>query len=86
MHLLMGEMEIKDATYDAATMTFSLTAQRPPGEHGTAFVYAPKGVYIKNFDGLHIAKDGRDSSLVIGVPLEFDASGTATREIQFGVL
>jgi hypothetical protein len=86
MHLLMGEMEIDEAVYDSDTLTFRLQAKRPAGEKGMAFVYAPDNLYVKNFEGLHIAKDGRDNSLVIGVPLQFDANGMAAREIRFGVL
>jgi hypothetical protein len=86
MHLLMGEMEIEEAVYDSHALTFRLKAKRAAAEKGMAFVYAPDNLYVKNFEGLHIAKDGRDNSLVIGVPLQFDADGTAGREIRFGVL
>jgi urease beta subunit len=86
MHVMMGEMEIAKISYDATTMTCRITANRPAGERGMVFVYAPDDVYVKNFDGLHIAKDGRDNSLVIGVPMLFDQTGSACREIQFGKL
>jgi len=86
MHLMMGEMEIEEASYSAADMTFSLRASRPAGETGMAFIHAPSNVYVKNFEGLHIAKDGRDDSLIIGVPLQFDHAGRASRNIQFGLL
>jgi len=86
MHVMMGEMEIANYSYDAATMTCRLTANRPAGERGMVFIYAPDDVYVKNFDGLHIAKDGRDNSLVIGIPMLFDQSGSYCREIQFDKL
>jgi hypothetical protein len=86
MHLMMGEMEIEQASYDPDTMIFHLRATRPSGESGTAFIHAPNNVYVKNFEGLHLAKDGRDNSLVIAVPLVFDDQGHAAKEIHFGIL
>jgi hypothetical protein len=86
MHVMGGEMEVEDCSYDAASMICRLRAHRPAGERGMAFVYAPKTVYIKNFDGLHVAKDEATSSLIIGVPLVFDTCGFAGREIRFGHL
>ena len=71
---------------DAETMTFRLKASRPDGHRGMAFIHAPDDVYVKNIDGLHIAKDGRDNSLVIGIPLVFDETESASREIRFGKL
>lgn len=86
MHLTMGEMDIQEAAYDPAAMIFRLRARRPAGETGMAFIHAPDNVYVKDFDGLHIAKDGRDNSLIIGLPLEFDQSEQAARDIHFGSL
>ncbi|NLE29978.1 MAG: hypothetical protein GX629_09950, partial [Phycisphaerae bacterium] len=86
MHVMMGEMEIPEYSYDAGSMICRLKANRPADPRGMVFVYAPDTVYIKNFDGLHIARDGTDNSLVIGVPLVFDAGGIAEREIRFGNL
>lgn len=86
MHVMGGEMEIEEFSYDATSMTCRLRANRPAGERGMVFVHAPDSVYVKNFDGLHVAKDARDNSLVIGVPLVFDANGHASKEIRFGKL
>jgi hypothetical protein len=86
MHLMMGEMEIEEASYDPSTMIFRLRSVRPPGEKGTAYIYAPDNVYVKNFEGLRLAKDGRDNSLIIAVPLDFNDHGRATKEIHFGIL
>ena len=47
-----------------------------------AFVYAPENICVKNIDGLHIAKDSKTNSLVIGVPLRFEQN-FIDREINF---
>ena len=86
MHLTMGEMDLLHAHFDEATMTFHLEARRPAGETGMAFVRAPDNLYVINFDGLHVAKDGRDQSLLIGVPLTFGETCEAQCEIRFGLL
>ena len=86
MHLLMGEMEITKFTWNAETMICSFTATRPENHHGSVFIHAPSNVFIKNIDGLHIAKDGRDNSLIISVPIHFDSTKQFSRQITFAPL
>lgn len=86
MHVFMGEMEILDSKYDASEQTLAFTATRPPKEMGTVFVHAPNDVYVKNFEGLHIAKDARDNTLIIAAPLKFEKEHVVRREIKFGKL
>ncbi len=71
MHLLMGEVEITHVDWDPAAGTLAATAVRPAGERGSVFVHAPPGLRVADPRGFHIAKDGRDASLVIRVPLAF---------------
>jgi hypothetical protein len=85
MHMTMGEMDVEDAAWSPETKTFRVRAVRPAGEKGGVYVHAPDNVHVVNFEGLHIAKDGRDNSLVIYIPLDF-TDGVAGREIVFGSL
>ena len=85
MHLLMGETDVTVAAWDEESATFTLEAERPEGEQGSAYVYAPKTVCVKNPEGLYVAKDGRDDSLVIRVPFVFEG-GPLRRTIRFGRL
>ena len=85
MHMTMGEMDVQEASYNPGTRTLRVKAARPAGEKGGVYVYAPDNVHVVNFEGLHIAKDGRDNSLVIYIPFDF-ADGVAGRDIVFGSL
>ena len=71
MHIMMGEIEITEFSYDPKKMVCSFRVERPVGETGTLFIYVPVNLCVKNIDGLHIAKDGITNSLIIGVPLRF---------------
>lgn len=71
MHLLMGEVELLEYAWDPATMTLSGRAIRPVGETGNLFINAPEGLRVKNPEGLWIAKDARDRTLIIRVALRF---------------
>jgi hypothetical protein len=81
----MGEMDVQDASYHPDTRTFRVKAVRPAGEKGGVYVYAPDDVHVVNFEGVHIAKDGRDNSLVLYIPFDFK-DGVAERDIVFGSL
>ncbi|MFA5646018.1 MAG: hypothetical protein WDA18_06675 [Candidatus Ratteibacteria bacterium] len=72
MHLLMGEMELFDCHWDSDTRSLSGAAFRPAGERGSIFLSAPSGLKVKDHRGLSVAKDGRDDSLIIRVPLIFE--------------
>jgi hypothetical protein len=71
MHVMQGQTELTDVRWDAETMTLSGKAMRPAGETGNLFVHAPKGLCVTHPEGLWIAKDGRDETLVIRVQLQF---------------
>lgn len=71
MHIMMGEMELPDFSYDRERMLCRFRAERPAGEAGMIFIFVPENISIKNIDGLHIAKDAPTNSLVIGMPLHF---------------
>jgi hypothetical protein len=86
MHVLMGEAEISDFRYDPDSMTCTLTATRPRGNTGMAVIHAPAHVRVDNCDGVHLAKDGRDDTLIIGIPLDFTDSDRITRTLQFSAL
>jgi hypothetical protein len=86
MHVLMGEVEIAEFVYDADSMVCGFTATRPQGRSGMVFLHAPADLRVENFDGLHIAKDGRDGSLIIGVPLDFADGDPIDCRIQFAPL
>lgn len=72
MHLLQGYVELQNVCWEARTLTLSGRATRPAGFPGTIYVAAPAGLAVKNPQGYHIAKDGRDDSLII------------TRQFTFG--
>jgi len=82
MHVMMGEMELPEFSYDSKTMTCRFRAERPAGEHGMVFIYVPENICVKNIDGLHIAKDGKTNVLIVGVPLIFKKN-FIEREINF---
>lgn len=86
MHVLMGEAEITAFSYDPATMICDIATTRPQGQSGMVFIHAPTDLRVVNFDGLHIAKDGHDDSLIIGVPLSFDDTEHIESRIEFAPL
>jgi len=71
MHVMQGRVELASVSWDAKTMTLSGTATRPAGETGNLFVIAPKGFCVTNPQGLWIAKDGNDQSLIIRCQFAF---------------
>jgi len=64
-------------------MECCLTVERPKGESGTLFLYAPENIYVKETDGLHISKDGNYNTLVIAIPLKFKKK-VVEKIIKFG--
>jgi len=72
MHVRQGQAEIEDCQWDADAMTLRVRATRPKGEVGNVFITAPKGLCVTNPQGLWIAKDGHDESLIIRKALAFD--------------
>jgi hypothetical protein len=79
MHLTMGEMEIEDCRWDAATLTLSGQALRPAGERGNVFIHAPETMRVATPRGVWIAKDARDNTLILRVALEFNGSPAGWR-------
>ncbi len=71
MHLLMGEMEVAHCAWDPGRKIYSGRAARPAGESGSLFVHVPASLRLADPCGYWIAKDGRDSTLVVRVALDF---------------
>jgi len=71
MHLLMGEMEIADCTWDAVSGTLSGRALRPAGEKGSVYIHVPETLRVADPHGCWIAKDARDKSLIVRLALDF---------------
>jgi len=85
MHILMGDVEIEDCEWDATTLTLSGRALRPAGEEGNVYIHAPETLRVLNPQGLWIAKDARDKTLIIRVALEFP-EGSADWCVRFAPL
>jgi len=79
---MQGNFELGDVVWNAETMTLSGTASRPAGETGSLFVCAPEGLCVTNPQGLWIAKDDNDKTLIIRRQFKF-ADGPEDWEIQF---
>jgi alpha-galactosidase len=71
MHVRQGQAEIQDCRWDPGAMALTFRASRPAGESGNVFVHVPAGLCIVNPEGLWIAKDANDSSLIVRVALQF---------------
>jgi hypothetical protein len=84
MHLLMGEMEILDCAWDPSAMTLSGRVIRPAGERGSLFIHAPETVRVTTPRGVSIAKDARDMTLIIRVPLRFGVEGGGIESFRIG--
>ena len=65
MHVMQGQVELAEVSWDAETMTLSGTATRPAGEIGNIFIYAPAGLCVVNPQGHWIAKDAASECLII---------------------
>jgi hypothetical protein len=82
MHVRQGQAEIEDCRWDPAAMTLTVCATRPAGEKGNVFVHVPVGLAIANPEGLWIAKDANDNTLIVRVAFEF-GDEPAERTIRF---
>jgi len=82
MHLLMGEVEVLDCAWDPDRLTLSGRALRPAGETGGIFLHAPAGLRVADPEGLWIAKDARDESLIVKLRLSFE-NGPADWSVRF---
>ena len=85
MHLLMGEMEVLDCTWDEETRTARGSALRPAGETGSLYLHAPTTLRVADPTGLWVAKDARDNSLIVRVRLAF-GGGPAKWTVRFAAL
>jgi hypothetical protein len=83
MHVRQGQAEIVDARWNAATHQLTIEATRPAGYRGNVFVRAPKGLAVKNPQGLWIAKDANDSSLIIRCDFDFASATRQSRTLEF---
>ncbi len=72
MHVRQGQAEILGCKWDQDTMTLTIRAQRPAGHEGSIYAHAPKGWALAEPQGLWLARDGRDYSLVIRKLLKFE--------------
>jgi len=77
MHLTMGEMEVDRCDWDAHELVLRGSAIRPRGERGNLFFRLPPTLRVREPAGLWIAKDARDSSLIVKVALTFGETGAA---------
>lgn len=85
MHVLMGEMEIAEAAWDAAALRFSGRALRPASQRGSVFVHVPSRLRVASPRGVWISKDARDAALVVRCALDF-ATGEAAWDLRFAPL
>ncbi len=71
MHVRQGQLELRDVVWDRRAKVLSGTALRPKGEKGNLYIAAPTGWKLADYRGVFVAKDARDSTLVIRRPLDF---------------
>jgi hypothetical protein len=83
MHTRQGQAEIEDCRYDPQTMTLRVTATRPRGYRGNVYLRVPKGFGFKNPDGLWVAKDGNDSTVIVRWAFDFSQSEHVTQSVVF---
>lgn len=79
MHIRQGQAEIEDCRWDAEAMALTLRATRPAGEKGNVFILVPEGLEVVAPQGLWIAKDGNDNSLIVRCEFEFGAAPVEKR-------
>ena len=83
MHARQGQAEIEDCRYDPQTMTLRVTATRPRGYRGNVYLRVPKGFGFKNPDGLWVAKDGNDGTVIVRWAFDFSQSERTTQSVVF---
>jgi hypothetical protein len=74
MHVRQGQVEVEDLRWDRRRLTLRGVCRRPQGTAGSLFFVAPPGFKPVNYDGLWVAKDGRDQSLIVKKKLTFGPS------------
>ncbi len=79
---LRQAVELANVRWNPETMTLSGTATRPAGETGNLFLHAPQGWRVQTPQGLWIAKDGNDQSLIVRKQLAF-GEGASEWEVRF---
>lgn len=82
MHVRQGQFEILDCRWNADSMTLSGHAARPAGEVGNLFVTVPPGLRLEDPQGLWIAKDAHDQTLIVRKELRFGEE-SASFELSF---
>ncbi|MBI3923881.1 MAG: hypothetical protein HY318_20835, partial [Armatimonadetes bacterium] len=82
MHVRQGQFEILNCRWNSETRTLQGRATRPAGEVGNLFVNAPKGMRVASPEGLWIAKDAHDQTLIVRKELRFGAE-PADFEVRF---
>ncbi len=71
MHLLQGAVEILSVFWDHRKAVLSGVAVRPEGEVGNIFFLMPPGFRLRNHQGHWLARDYRDSSVIIRKEIHF---------------
>lgn len=72
LHVLQGEAELDEVSWNPETMTLQGRMTRAAGEQGNLFVIAPDGFRERHFNrGLVVAKSALDDSLVIRKRVHF---------------
>ncbi len=71
LHVRQGQFELRDVAWESRAGRLRGVAVRPRGERGTLYLAAPPAWKPADYRGLFVAKDARDSTLLIRVPLEF---------------
>lgn len=83
MHILMGEMELSDISWDASKAELSFTANRPKGESGSVFIRLEQGTHVLN-SGVCFTARNRDpyvGDIIVRVPFVFD--GTPQKRVLY---
>jgi hypothetical protein len=71
MHVLQGAVEVAELTWDARTKTLAGWVSRPRGEQGNLFFTAPEGWKPVDYEGLWVAKQAADRSILVKKHLVF---------------
>ena len=84
MHVLMGEMELRDVRWDGEARTLRFTAERPAGERGSVFLWMPQDLHVVDSGLCFTARNrnGTEGELIVRIPLDFDGKPVC-RTIRF---
>ena len=83
LHVRQGQADIESVKWNQKTGEIEIEAARPAGYRGSIFLRIPKGMAASNPQGLYLAKDANDGSLIVRVPAEFDATGRFRCNLKF---